>query len=158
MRKTERIRLHTQNKWSGIASRSLSGYKWNCHEFLTQRVCKLSPRIWIHLDERVREIKLLNTLGHQNGGGWRGWAGPANKQVMAAALGIIGCVGRDSSRRILTFFPSSSCVPCANTLSTLFGSPNVMKPKPLQVKEKRNRQKHSMKITFVRHSVKSNCM
>lgn len=31
-----------------------------------------------------------------------------------------------------TFLPSSSCNDCANTLSTLDGSPNVMNPKPLQ--------------------------
>lgn len=34
---------------------------------------------------------------------------------------------------ILTFFPSNSWVPCANTLSTLDGSPNVINPKPLQI-------------------------
>ena len=33
--------------------------------------------------------------------------------------------------RVLTFLPSNSCVPCASTLSTLEGSANVMKPKPL---------------------------
>lgn len=33
--------------------------------------------------------------------------------------------------KLLTFFPSNSWVPCANTLSTLDGSPNVMNPKPL---------------------------
>lgn len=32
-----------------------------------------------------------------------------------------------------TFLPSSSCVPWVSTLSTLFGSLNVTKPKPLQV-------------------------
>lgn len=30
-----------------------------------------------------------------------------------------------------TFLPSSSCVPCANTLSTLAGSAKVINPKPL---------------------------
>ncbi len=31
-----------------------------------------------------------------------------------------------------TFFPSRSCPPCARTLSTLVGSENVTKPKPLR--------------------------
>lgn len=44
---------------------------------------------------------------------------------------------------ILTFFPSNSWVPCANTLSTLDGSPNVINPKPLQInKAKRSRRKN----------------
>lgn len=38
-----------------------------------------------------------------------------------------------SSCVTFTFLPSSSCVPWVSTLSTLFGSLNVTKPKPLQV-------------------------
>lgn len=43
---------------------------------------------------------------------------------------------------ILTFFPSNSWVPCANTLSTLDGSPNVINPKPLQVNKAKNKRKN----------------
>lgn len=41
--------------------------------------------------------------------------------------------------RFRTFLPSSSCVPCARTLSTLDGSEKVMNPNPLQ-EEKRKKK------------------
>lgn len=44
-----------------------------------------------------------------------------------------------NNNSIITFFPSSSCVPCARTLSTLDGSANVMNPNPLE-KEKTSKE------------------
>lgn len=54
---------------------------------------------------------------------------------------------------VRTFFPSSSCVPCANTLSTLFGSPNVMKPKPLQVEKEKETNAHYENHVIKAHSL-----
>lgn len=52
--------------------------------------------------------------------------------------------------KVLTFLPSNSCVPCANTLSTLAGSPNVMKPNPLKEKGKRGGKQRLLKIRISR--------
>lgn len=54
---------------------------------------------------------------------------------------------------IRTFFPSNSWVPCANTLSTLDGSPNVINPKPLQWENERKKRREKKTIGFILYGV-----
>lgn len=86
--------------------------------------------------EGEEEEKVKRGMQKKKEGEWRcfGCLGASRRRA-----GLPGRdVGNDEDDAVgaLTFLPSSSCVACVRTLSTLEGSANVMKPNPLQQKGK----------------------
>lgn len=54
------------------------------------------------------------------------------KSIENKRIAIVDSSALNRFLELLTFLPSSSCDPCAKTLSTLAGSEKVMNPNPLQ--------------------------
>lgn len=151
------------------SARTASGYKWLeiVMNFSLVLRCPISPRIWIPVPGRGgvstctcatnKNLRAHYVKTPTSGSNWQG-----SSSRSSFRNGLCRCRCRKKGLpewihiqipSVRTFFPSSSCVPCANTLSTLFGSPNVMKPKPLQVEKEKETNAHYENHVIKAHSL-----